>query len=112
MSLKEIRKSKGFTQKQVALKMAMEQTAYSKKENGKSPITEEEYKKLADFLETPIEEIKKGKETIAKNENCTFHDQSIGIQIISMPKDTLDIIIKYTSKLEEENQQLKNFLNK
>lgn len=31
MSLKEIRKSKGFTQKQVALKMAMEQTTYSKR---------------------------------------------------------------------------------
>lgn len=102
MNLKEIRKNKGFTQKQIALKMAMEQTTYSKKENGKSPITEVEYKKLAAILETSIEEIKKEIPSVAKNENCTFNDNSIGIQIVSMPKETLDIIIKYTAKLEEE----------
>ncbi len=27
---------------------------------------------------------------------------SIGIQIVSLPKDTLDIMIKYTTKLEQE----------
>lgn len=43
MSLKEIRKNKGITQKQMALNMAMEQTTYSRKENGKSPITNEEF---------------------------------------------------------------------
>jgi transcriptional regulator with XRE-family HTH domain len=41
MSLKEIRERKGLTQKQLALKMAMEQTTLSKKERGTSPITSE-----------------------------------------------------------------------
>jgi transcriptional regulator with XRE-family HTH domain len=108
MSLKEIRTSKGITQKQIALQMAMEQTTYSKKENGKSPINEDEWKRLSDFLETPIEQLKKNDSTISKNENCTFHDNSIGVQIVSMPKETLDIILKYTIKLEEEIKNLKD----
>ncbi|NCT10115.1 MAG: helix-turn-helix transcriptional regulator [Flavobacteriia bacterium] len=74
MSLKEIRKRKGITQRQIAQKMAMEQTTYSKKENGKSPITDEEYIKLADILETSIEEIKRDNQTSPKNEYCTFND--------------------------------------
>jgi transcriptional regulator with XRE-family HTH domain len=107
MSLKEIRKDKGFTQKQMALKMAMEQTTYSRKENGKSPITDDEYKKIAALLETSIEEIKKEIPSIAKNENCTFNDNAVGIQIISIPKDALKIMLKYTAKLEEEVAFLK-----
>ena len=107
MNLKEIRKVKGFTQKQLAQKMAMEQTTYSKKENGKSPISEDEYKKLAAILEISIEELKKEMPSSTKNENCTFNDQSIGIQIVSMPKDALDIMLKYTAKLENEVNFLK-----
>ncbi|NCT60683.1 MAG: helix-turn-helix transcriptional regulator [Flavobacteriia bacterium] len=108
MSLKEIRKRKGITQRQIAQKMAMEQTTYSKKENGKSPITDEEYIKLADILETSIEEIKRDNQTSPKNEYCTFNDNSIGIQIVSMPKDVLDVMLKYTAKLEEEISFLKS----
>jgi transcriptional regulator with XRE-family HTH domain len=108
MSLKEIRERKGVTQKQLAMKMAMEQTTLSKKERGISPITSEEYKKLAGFLETVVEELQSETHPLSKNENCTFNDNSVGIQIISMPKDALDLILKLVSKLEEENADLKN----
>lgn len=66
MGLKDIRIQRGLTQKQISIKMAMEQTTYSRKENGKSPITKEEYQKLSDILETSIEEIKK------KNPKCCY----------------------------------------
>jgi transcriptional regulator with XRE-family HTH domain len=108
MSLKEIRERKGLTQKQLALKMAMEQTTLSKKELGISPITSEEYKKLAGFLETSVEELQSETHPLSKNENCTFTDHSVGIQIISMPKDALDLILKLVAKLEVENADLKN----
>lgn len=108
MSLKEIREKKGFTQKQLALKMAMEQTTLSKKERGISPITSEEYKKLAAFLETSVEELQSETHPLSKNENCVFNDHSIGIQIIPMPKDALDLILKLVAKLEQENIDLKN----
>lgn len=114
MNLKEIRKSKGFTQQQMAQYMAMEQTTYSRKENGKSPITEEEYKALSRLLETSIEELKESNKgpAMSKNEYCTFNDNAIGIQIVSIPKDVLDIILKYNQKLEEENINLKTQLEK
>ncbi|WP_445458256.1 helix-turn-helix domain-containing protein [Flavobacterium sp. HNIBRBA15423] len=110
MSLRAIRKEKGFTQKDMALKMAMEQTTYSRKERGKSPITDEEWERFANVLETPVEELKEKNEPMAKNENCTFNDNSIGIQIVTMPKETLDVMMKYTAKLEEEINQLKGQL--
>lgn len=112
MNLKEFRIKKGITQKEMALKMAMEQTTYSRKENGKSPITENEWERFAKVLDTSIEELKKGNESVPKNENCTFNDNSVGIQIISMPKEAWEIMLKYSNKLEEENTQLKEALNK
>jgi transcriptional regulator with XRE-family HTH domain len=99
MDLREIRIKKGLTQKQIAIKMAMEQTTYSRKENGKSPITEKEFEKLSNVLETSIEEIKKGVPNIATNGNYFIDDYAIDIQIVSIPKDTLDIMLKYTAKL-------------
>jgi transcriptional regulator with XRE-family HTH domain len=107
MNLKDIRKEKGYTQKQMAVKMAMEQTTYSKKENGKSLISEVEWEKLAKLLETPIEELKKNNKSYGNYENCTFNDSSVGIQIVQIPKETLDIMLKYTAKLEEEIVMLK-----
>lgn len=110
MNLKDFRHKKGITQKEMALRMAMEQTTYSRKENGKSPITEDEWKRFAKVLDTSIEELKKGNESVPKNENCTFNDNAIGFQIISMPKEAWEIMIKYSNKLEEENAQLKEQL--
>jgi transcriptional regulator with XRE-family HTH domain len=107
MNLKEIRKNRGITQKEISLKMAMEQTTYSKKENGKSPITDEEWNKLSEILDTSIEDLKKENEILTKYENCTFNEQAIGVQIVSMPKEALDVMIKYNLKLEEENAALK-----
>lgn len=112
MSLKEIRKNKGITQKQMALNMAMEQTTYSRKENGKSPITNEEFEKLAKLLDTDIEEIKKEIPPSTKNENCTFNDNSIGINYVNIPQDLLDTVLKYNRKLEEEVLHLKQQISK
>lgn len=109
--LAEVRKAKGLTQKQMALKIAMEQTTYSRKERGKSPISDEEWKRFANLLEVPIEDIKEtNNSSNPKNENCTFNDSSIGIQIITMPQGAFEAIIKYNNKLEEENNTLKEQL--
>lgn len=107
MNLREIRKSKGFTQKQIALKMAMEQTTYSKKENGKSPITDEEYKKLSEILETSVEAIVSEDFSIKNVKKENSKDNFIATQIISLPKEALEIMIKYAKKLEDEINLLK-----
>lgn len=108
------RKSRGFTQDQMAQKIAMEQTTYSRKEIGKSSITEEEWQKIAKVLEVPVEEIKDIAVTNSiKNENCTFYEGSIaGVQYVNIPQNVFDIILKYNAKLEHENQRLQNELDK
>lgn len=109
--LSETRKAKGLTQKQMAFNIAMEQTTYSRKERGKSPISDEEWKRFAKTLDVPVEEIKEvNNSSNTKNENGTFNDSSIGIKIITMPQNAFEIIIKYNNKLEEENAVLKEQL--
>lgn len=107
----DIRKAKGFTQEQMALKIAMEQTTYSRKERGKSPISNEEWNRFAKALDIPVEEIKENNSSVLKNENCTFNENAIGIQYVNIPQNVFDIIIKYNTKLEEENAKMKEQLN-
>ena len=42
----------------MADKVGMEQTTYSRKERAKSPITNDEWKRFAEALEVPIDDIK------------------------------------------------------
>lgn len=108
----ELRRAKKITQNQMAKNIHMEQTTYSRKERGKSPISNDEWDRLAKVLDVPVEEIKS--ETVPvtiKNENCTFND-NIGIQYVNIPQNVFDIIIKYNTKLEEENKSLKEEVNK
>lgn len=108
----EVRKTKGFTQKQMATKVSMEQTTYSRKERGKSPLSEDEWARIAKVLNVSIEEIKEKKVPISiKNKNYTFSNRVIGIQYVNIPQDVYGILIKYNSTLEEENRMLKKQLN-
>ena len=104
----ELRKSKGLTQSQMAKLIAMEQTTYSRKETGKSPITNDEWQRFAKALEVSIDDIKEETIVNLKNENCTFSDQTIGIQYVNIPQNVLDIVIKYNQKLEFDNQKLES----
>jgi transcriptional regulator with XRE-family HTH domain len=106
-----VRKSRGLSQMEMAQKLAMEQTTYSRKEIGKSPITDDEWQKFAKVLNTTVDEIKEKTVPQAVNENCVFNDQSVGIQNISIPKEVLDTILRYNKKLEEENELLKKRFN-
>ena len=105
--LSEVRINKGLNKTQMAKLIAMGQTTYSRKENGKSSITKEEWQRFAKALEVNVEDIKKEKPQSVKNENCTFSENSVGgIQNINIPQYILDVIIKYNAKLEEENEKL------
>lgn len=105
------RKALNFTQKQMASKIAMDQTTYSKKELGKTPIRDDEWQKIANVLEVPIEIIKAENPTLLKNEGCTFTKNAIGIQYVNIPQNAFDIIIKYSTKLEEKNIEQKQAIN-
>lgn len=108
----DFRKKVGFTQEQMAKHIAMEQTTYSRKELGKSAITNEEWLRLAKALNTSIEELREENSINLKNDNCTFNEHAIGITYVNIPQSILDIALKYNAKLEEENKLLKAELEK
>jgi transcriptional regulator with XRE-family HTH domain len=105
----DARKAKGYTQEKMAAIIAMEQTTYSRKERGKSPVSNEEWNRFAKALDVAVEEIKdlNSKHSI-RNDNWSLNDNSIGIQYVNIPQNVFDIIIKYNTKLEEENKILKD----
>jgi transcriptional regulator with XRE-family HTH domain len=105
--LKKNRTAQGYSQLEFSKLVAMDQTTYSRKETGKTFITEQEWDRFAKTLGVTKEEIKEKLAPQAINENCVFNDQSVGIQNISLPIDVLETILRYNKKLEEENAFLK-----
>jgi transcriptional regulator with XRE-family HTH domain len=105
--LKKVRTAKGYSQLEFSKLVAMDQTTYSRKETGKTFITEQEWDRFAKTLGVSKEEIKEKLAPQAINENCVFNDQSVGIQNISLPIEVLETILRYNKKLEEDNALLK-----
>lgn len=107
IDLIKARKKAGYTQKQMAEMIGMEQTTYSKKERGLSPIRDIEWSRLAKILEVNIDEVRNGKDlsnSIKKTTETSNH--------VVIPLSAFEIIIKYNGKLEEENASLKELLKK
>ena len=105
--LKKVRTANGYSQLEFSKLVAMDQTTYSRKETGKTFITEQEWERFAKTLGVSKEEIKDKLAPQAINENCVFNDQSVGIQNISLPVEVLETILRYNKKLEEDNAILK-----
>ena len=105
--LKKVRTAKGYSQLEFSKLVAMDQTTYSRKETGKTFITEQEWDRFAKTLGVSKEEIKEKLAPQAINENCVFNDQSVGIQNVSLPIEVLETILRYNKKLEEDNALLK-----
>ena len=57
MKVKEYRKSKGYTQQEVAQILQIKQGSYSNKENGKRAFTVKELKLLKDIFSVSYEEL-------------------------------------------------------
>nr|WP_314499189.1 helix-turn-helix transcriptional regulator [uncultured Chryseobacterium sp.] len=88
------RRLKGFTQKNLAQQIAMEQTTLSRKERGLSPISDEEWQRIAAVLKVSVDEIRE-----TKNKNYSQNlDQIVKSykepQYITMPKDILESLLK------------------
>lgn len=88
---------------------------------GEVKIHDDEWQKLADALEVPVEDIKEEKELkIVHNDNSTFNDNSGNYynQHFNIPNILLDSLQDYITILKEqntllkqENQELKSKLN-
>lgn len=108
--LRNIRKEKGVTQEKMAKILSTDPSNYSRKEQGKVKIHDEEWEKMAAALNVPLDEIK---EEIAggfsvQYENSTFHDHSgSNINYYSIPDTVMNNLQDYISLLKEQVQELK-----
>lgn len=101
-----IRKTKKITQKQIASLIGMEQTTYSRKERGISPITIAEWERIAKALEVSVEKI------VEPNNNNTqsfFNEKALSLQNVVLIKKSYEKIIKAK---DEQIALLKEMLDK
>lgn len=114
--LKTIRKQKGLSQEKMAKIISTDPSNYSRKERGEIRIHDEEWQKIADALEVPVEEIKDEKISgIVHNDNSTLHDQSgsyihnynVPNSILENLQDYISLLKKEVASLKEENISLK-----
>ncbi len=112
--LRIVRKTKGFTQQQMADVIPTDVSNYSRKESGTASITQAEWNKLARFLEVPVEEIYEEEEAKIIIENPVFNDNTqanVGNSNATINNELSIEIIKnlqeYISLLKEEINRLK-----
>lgn len=102
----KLRAIKGLTQQQMADKLFMDVSTNNRKEQVK--IRKEEWSKIADALDVPIEDIYEGEEAHV----FVFRDHSTGYylgtnHIYAIPQSILDSQLKYIAMLEAEIERLK-----
>ncbi len=113
--LRSVRKRKGYTQQQIADVLATDVSNYCRKESGDVKIIHEEWAKIADFLNVPLEEIYQEEEatTIINNNNSTFNDspgaasaQNTNIFNNEMSIEMIKNLQEYISLLKEKISHL------
>jgi len=111
VKLLEMRKFKGFSQKQIADKLNMSVSNYNRYEKGHLPLDEPQWNKLAKILDVPLNEIIEfdDKQVIICNDHASASYQGTH-NSYNIPKSFIETQQKYIAKLEEENIALKRLL--
>ena len=109
--LKKTRTEKGFSQQDVAKYLNINQTGYSRKENGTIPVTDDEWERLAKLLNVEVDDIKEDDSQKSINQNFEGITDSnyIGSNNVyyNVPEFILNSLNDYIDILKKENQQLK-----
>ncbi|PVV56275.1 transcriptional regulator [Chryseobacterium sp. HMWF035] len=110
--LKKIREEKGMSQEKMAKILSTGISSYSRKENGKSKIHDDEWEKLAKALDVPVEDLKEDLISgVVHNENSTFNDTSNSgnyyNQNFNIPNSVLENLQDYISLLKRDIELLK-----
>lgn len=117
--LRLIRKQKGYTQQQVADYIATDVSNYSRKESGDVRIIQDEWDKIARFLEVPVEDIYEDETAavVVNNDHPVFNDRSTPAGLITnqnnydnIPGSIIENLQNYIALLKEENERLKEEL--
>lgn len=118
--LRNVRKRKGITQQQIADIIATDVSNYSRKESGDVKIITEEWEKIANYLEVPVEEIYEEDEVRQINnfDNITSSN-SFGVNngvlhfhvpeyLLESQRELIELLKQENQRLKEEIQSLKN----
>jgi len=110
--LRTLRKQKGMSQEKMAKILSTDTSNYSRKERGETRIHDEEWQKIADALDVPVEDIKEEKFSgIVHNDNSTLHDQSGSyIHNYNIPNSIVENLQDYILLLKKEIESLKEEL--
>ena len=107
-NIKNLRENKGYSQEYMAQMLDLSQVAYTKLEHSKTKLTVERLYKIAEILETPIEEILEIRATQIYNQK--LNDYSIGHQevenLYQENKEQNKKIVELYEKIIEEKDML------
>jgi transcriptional regulator with XRE-family HTH domain len=110
------RKNLGLSCKEIADLLCIEEYSYRRRENGKTKISNQEWKKLASILSVPFEAIFEPESTPIDNSKSTNPEISTK-NYYSIPKEMIDNQQEYITilkieidSLKKENLQLKEKL--
>ena len=109
----EVRKRKNISQEKMANVLCMDVSNYNRREKGTAKISLQEWQKIADTLDVPLEEVYENEESLV----FIFNDNSTGNgNIVSnnynIPLSLWESQKKYIEKLETEIQNLKAIIDK
>ena len=102
------RKESNISQAVIAEKLCMDVSNYNRREKGQTKISPQEWEKLANVLDVPVEEIYESEDNqfFISNNNSTVHYQG-ATNVYSVPEHLLETQRKYIAILENENSELK-----
>nr|WP_315035456.1 helix-turn-helix transcriptional regulator [uncultured Chryseobacterium sp.] len=118
--LKTLRKQRGYTQEYMSKIISTDVSNYSRKESGDVRIFDDEWEKLANALDVPVEDIREERsELVQNNDNngATFNDhagnfQSTNYTYCNIPDYILENQQEYIKLLKEQIESLKNEVQK
>ncbi|MEY8758882.1 helix-turn-helix domain-containing protein [Chryseobacterium tongliaoense] len=115
--LRNLRKQRGYTQEYMSKILSTDVSNYSRKESGDVKIFDDEWEKLAEALDVPVEDIKEERAAtiVQNNDNSTFSDHASGINYnhyYNIPDYMLENHKEYINLLKEQIESLKQELEK
>lgn len=115
--LKDLRKQRKLSQQTIAKILSTDPSSYSRKENGKSKIYDDEWEKLAKALDVSVDDIKESEfSEIVFNDNSSFNDSfgnhksnyNILNSVLENLEDYISLLKRDIELLKKENEILKS----
>ncbi len=102
------RLEKNITQEKMGDLLGITQSQYNRRETGVTKLTKKEWDKMAQILDTTLENIYEPEDGmyIINNENANGNYSGSQNHFHQLPDHVLETMRKYIAKLEEENKSL------